>query len=139
MFKSSFQRALRVLPAILAAATFVGICTSAHGEKPKRTALANIAAATSDDAVGTPAKLIDQLTFHRDGRERSVSGRVLVEASDGGVLIQSDDGEIWIVEGKDIVDHKHTDRPFVPATAEEIGKRLLAKAPADFRIYTTPH
>ena len=112
---------------------------TAHAKEPKHSALANIAAADKSAASAPPSKLVDEITFRRDGRERSVAGRVLVEASDGGVLIQSDEGEIFVIEGKDVVSHKRTDRPFAPATGEEIGKRLLAKAPADFRIYTTPH
>jgi hypothetical protein len=136
---NSFQHACRVNHPIIAAAILTCVCVTAHAKDPKRSALGNIAASDVGSGAHMPSKLVDQITFHRDGRERSVSGRVLVEASDGGVLIQSDDGEIWVVEGKDVADHKRTDQPFVPATAEEIGKRLLAKAPASFRIYTTPH
>jgi hypothetical protein len=126
--------------AIVPALLFVGqLARAADAKEPKHSPLANIAASDKDAVTTQPSKLVDQVTYRRDGRERAVSGRVLVEASDGGMLLQSDEGEIWIIEGKDVVDRKHTDRPFVAASAEEIGKRLLAKAPADFRIYTTPH
>jgi hypothetical protein len=125
-----------VAPALLVTGQFA---RAVHAKEPKHTPLANIADSGSGATDITPSKLVNQVTYRRAGRERAVSGRVLVEASDGGMLLQSDEGEIWIIEGKDVVEHKHTDRQFVPASAEEIGKRLLARAPADFRIYTTPH
>jgi hypothetical protein len=145
MRRSPFQHALRSAPAI-AAISLALFLAPAEAKEPKHAPLANIPSADTDSPGATgsasaaaPSDLIDQVTYRRDGGERSASGRVLVSATDGGMLLQSDDGVITIIEGKDVVDHKHTERPFVPATAEEIGKRLLAKAPPDFRIYTTPH
>jgi hypothetical protein len=143
MRRLPFQHALRVASAI-AALSLASVLAPAYAKEPKHSALANVPATDKTDAGKDAAdthysNLVDQVTFRRDGRDRSASGRVLVSATDGGMLLQSDDGAITIIEGKDVVDRKHIDRPFAPATAEEIGKRLLANAPPDFRIYTTPH
>lgn len=85
------------------------------------------------------APRVDEVTFRRDGQRQTVAGRVLVAATDGGVLLQTDDGALCTIEGGEVLDRRHTDAPFVPATPDEISERLLAELPAGFRIHTTPH
>jgi Protein of unknown function (DUF1570) len=139
MRRTAFQFVHWLASPAIAVAIAAWLCAAVDAKEPKHTALGNIAASDKDAAAAPSSNLVDQVTCKRDGHEQKLSGRVLVEASDGGMLLQSDEGEIWIIEGKDVFEHKHTERPFAPASAEEIGKRLLARAPADFRVYTTPH
>ena len=68
-----------------------------------------------------------------------MTGRVLVQAADGGILLQTDDGILWPIQGPDLVSRHPDDAPFVPATREEIAERLLAELPSSFRVHTTPH
>ena len=79
------------------------------------------------------------MTFSlRDGG--TVSGRVVVEAQDGGVLLEHDDGRYEILQPDRL-----TDRPPAPAPAREpdtpqaLGRRVLAQLPAGFQVHVTKH
>lgn len=82
---------------------------------------------------------VERVTFFADGNQETVAGRILVEAQDGGVLLESADGVQHTIEGKNVLSRQKTDTPFQPLTAEELGESLLAKLPAGFRVHTTPH
>lgn len=82
---------------------------------------------------------VGSLVVQRSGRQQTVSGRVLVEAADGGLLLQADDGILWQIERDEVLSRKRLDSPFVPITPEEMAERLLAEMPAGFRTHTTPH
>jgi hypothetical protein len=113
--------------------------------KPRPSALANISAAdadSKDDADAHPAdapKPVERITYFNDGNQHTVAGRILLEAQDGGVLLESNDGVQHTIEGKSILARQKTDTPFQPLTPAELGDELLKKMPAGFRVHTTPH
>src|SRR5919106_761270 len=74
-----------------------------------------------------------------DDRERTLKGRVIVEAADGGLLLQTADGQLWIVEAGNIVRRTALDKRFAPISHEDLSEKLLAELPAGFRTHTTPH
>jgi hypothetical protein len=85
------------------------------------------------------ALAIEHVTVRRDADETHVSGKLLVTAQDGGLLLLTADGTLWNIEPPEIVDHKHDGQPFAPLTQAEAGKKLLGELPAGFELYTTAH
>jgi Protein of unknown function (DUF1570) len=85
------------------------------------------------------AESVDQVTLKRDGNETELSGKVLVTAQDGGILLLVPDGTLWNIEPQEIADHKQDERPFTPLTQGEAGRKALGELPAGFEIVTTSH
>jgi hypothetical protein len=85
------------------------------------------------------AAALDHVVFVHEGQERRISGRVVVRAQDGGLMLLSPDGRLWTVPPDELSQHRTDDKPFVPQSADEAGKAMLAQLPAGFEVYTTAH
>jgi hypothetical protein len=81
----------------------------------------------------------EEIVALHEGRQQQLKGRVLVEATAGDVLLQTDDGTLWLLQSDQILSREKLDEPFIPVTQDKLAERLLAELPADFRIHTTPH
>ena len=93
-------------------------------------------------AVGraATAEPLVRVTFaEKDGAERAVEGRVLVEAQDGGVLVQGRDGVLWTVTPERLRGREAVGGEFEPLSAEELGEGLLAEFGDGFEIVRTKH
>lgn len=86
-----------------------------------------------------PAMGLDHVTLRRDGKQIRVSGRLLVEAKDGGLLVLAPDGVLWAVMPQEKVEHTSDDVPFAAFTADETSRRLLAELPGGFHVHQTAH
>jgi hypothetical protein len=86
-----------------------------------------------------PARAMDHVTARKEGRERQIAGRVLVEAEDGGLLILGQDGVLWTVPPDELVLHEEDDVPFKPLSSAVLASRLLEELPAGFEVHTTKH
>jgi hypothetical protein len=85
------------------------------------------------------ADRVEEVTFFRDGRRQTETGRIVSEPADGGLLLQTEDGALWSIESRDLLSRQLLDKPFSPLTPSELAERLVAQMPPGFRIYTTPH
>jgi hypothetical protein len=85
------------------------------------------------------ALAVEHVTVHHEADETQVSGKLLVTAQDGGLLLLAADGTLWNIEPTEIVDHKHDAQPFAPLSQAAAGKKLLGELPAGFELYTTAH
>jgi hypothetical protein len=86
-----------------------------------------------------PAFALEHVTYERDGKQTSVSGRLEAEAKDGGVLILAEDGVMHAVQPGEIKNRTQDDASFTPLAAEALGKKLLAELPAGFKLHQTSH
>ncbi|MGD0383234.1 MAG: DUF1570 domain-containing protein [Thermoguttaceae bacterium] len=77
---------------------------------------------------------MDQVTFRHHGREITLSGRLLITAQDGGLLLLTRDGVIWPITPEDLIKHTSDAALFEPFTREEMAKRLLAELPNNFEV-----
>lgn len=84
-----------------------------------------------------PVGAVEHITIKRDNIEQVVSGRTVVAAQDGGLLVQSADGVLWSIMPNEIVLKSSDDKPFEPLTGDELGKQLLKQLPKGFELYTT--
>jgi hypothetical protein len=89
--------------------------------------------------LGASAYAVDYVELRRDGRTHHVEGKLIVEAQDGGLLVQSPTGMLWAVTPEELVEHTSDEKPFVAADAKEIADALIAELGGDFSIHTTAH
>jgi hypothetical protein len=89
--------------------------------------------------LAVPAAAMDQVTVRREGKTVEVTGRVLVTAKDGGLLLLARDGVLWVVPPAEQVAHTSDSQDFEPYTRDELSKRLLAELPPGFKVQRTTH
>ncbi len=70
-------------------------------------------------------------------KQREVAARVLVEAEDGGLLLQGTDGRIWQVTPDKLRQKPATSTPFTPLSAAEVGKQVTHEFGKGFVSYST--
>jgi hypothetical protein len=86
---------------------------------------------------GTPA--LDHVTCQFDGQTREITGRVLVEAQDGGLLVEGTDGRIWTVLPAQLESRERDDVEFSYLTRNQLAEGLLRELPPGFRVHNTAH
>lgn len=89
--------------------------------------------------LNSQAVAMDLLKFEQEGTQYELSGEIVVEAADGGVMFRSRDGRLWLVQPNEITSKQSDDRPFEPLSQEEIAEQLLGRLPEGFRVHTTKH
>lgn len=82
---------------------------------------------------------VETITFKQGEQTATLSGRVQVRDQAGGVLLQTDDGALWLLAGDDVITSESDEKPFEPVTAGTMKRRLLDELPDGFRVYQTPH
>jgi hypothetical protein len=88
-------------------------------------------------ALTASAAAMEHVVVRRDGRMLHVSGRLITDAQDGGLLILGRDGMLWAIQPDEIVEHQSDDQPFQPLSREELAKNVLSELPEGFEVYTT--
>lgn len=82
---------------------------------------------------------VERVSFERDGKSIHVDGRIVVEAEDGGLLVQDEQSVLWAITPDEIVSRESDALPFKPLDKEALGQELLKELPRGFRIHTTAH
>lgn len=82
---------------------------------------------------------MDHVAVRRGTKEIEVTGRLLLTAQDGGLLLLARDGVLWAIPPEEQVKHTKDAEPFKPFAREELSKRVLAGLPAGFRVHPTAH
>lgn len=80
---------------------------------------------------------LEHVELRRDEQVVRVSGEVLVEAADGGLLLLARDGALWLMQSAEIVRRERDESEFQPCSPEELAARLLEEFPTGFRIHQT--
>lgn len=83
-----------------------------------------------------PAPRLHRVTF-TDAKSvlRTIESRVLLEAQDGGLLLEGRDGRLWNVTPKQLQTNERSSEAFRPLSADQLGVQL-AKEVAEFGIKT---
>jgi hypothetical protein len=104
------------------------------------TTLAAEKRAASRTETEKPAYRLEQIGFHdAKGAERKIAGRVLVEAVDGGLLVEGTDGRLWTVEKEHLASREPTDQDFAPLSADALGRQVAAELGGDCEIVVSRH
>ncbi|WP_390622334.1 DUF1570 domain-containing protein [Novipirellula aureliae] len=90
-----------------------------------------------------PATAVENIVFTEpavgdaQSIERSVVAEVLVEAQDGGVMLLSDDGRIWMVQPEQIIRRSSNNEALSPIDDNTMAERMLKELPSGFSVYRT--
>lgn len=74
-----------------------------------------------------------------DNQSLTVEGRILVEAEDGGLLLQDQSGRQWMFEPSEIESRSTNDDSFSPITADEQATLMRDRLGPGFEIHKTEH
>jgi hypothetical protein len=95
-------------------------------------------AAASEEAKS--ASRLEQVVFHDAmGMERKIAGRVLLEAADGGLLVEGRDGRLWTVEKEHLASRESTDQEFAPLAADDLGRQVAEELGGNCEIVVSRH
>jgi len=89
--------------------------------------------------ISQSASAVDHVQFRHGDAQLDLSGRVLTELSQGGLLFQSDDGATWAIDPDQVIERRQDEAEFTPLSADEAGRRVLAELPPGFQIHKTNH
>jgi len=88
--------------------------------------------------IAGAAHAIDYVSFKR-GTVQRLTGKVLIEAEDGGVLFQTSDGVLHTVQGDEMEKRTTDNIPFAALTTAQLAEKMLAEAGDGFKVHTTAH
>src|SRR5688500_3999355 len=98
-----------------------------------------LAAALAVDCLPLSAAAMDVVRFAEEGRVQSITGRVLVQATDGGLVMEARDGVLWLIEPREILSREAIGEAFAPLSREQFVAAILTDLPAGFDVHTTAH
>jgi hypothetical protein len=101
-------------------------------------ALCEATASRADD-VPAAADVVHRVTHRTHGVEQILSGRLLVRARDGGLLLETAEGRLETITPANLVHHEETREPFRFSTADERAASLQAEFGPGFEIVRTTH
>ena len=79
------------------------------------------------------------LTINSETHPITITGRTLVEAQDGGVLMEERNGRLRLLTTAMIVSRSESVSPFAPFSADEMATDLLAQVSTGFEVLQTEH
>jgi len=81
-----------------------------------------------------------RIKFENEGKQgRTVEGKIVVTAQDGGILLLGRDGRLWNLTAKQIQGREDTGRAFSPLSPDEIAAQLTEELLPRFTIVKTRH
>lgn len=90
-------------------------------------------------AVAHCARGVEQVTFRHEAIQRTVAGRVMVTAEDGGLLLESADGALWTIPPEELLDRQADGTDFAPLDHDDLARQILAELPDGFDTHKTAH
>ena len=85
------------------------------------------------------ASAIETVDVDQDGASFSVKGEIVVEASDGGMILRDRQSKLWPLQPEQIKKRRTDDIPFALMEQAELGKEILKELPSGFSIHKTKH
>jgi hypothetical protein len=132
---------LAILVAGVAAARWAGGVegAAARGTTTPAGRAAAAAERSADRAADTAFdRTVERIEVESDGATRVVEGTVVLEAQDGGLLVERADERLEILDPKAI--RSRVAAPAASAeTPRELGRRILGELPAGFDLLVTKH
>jgi hypothetical protein len=96
------------------------------------------ALAAPGTTAGAETRPVERITVQVDGSQRQIEGVVVVEALDGGLLLERPDERLELVQPADIVSRTPVAQPKVESP-RDLGRRILGELPPGFDLLVTKH
>jgi hypothetical protein len=96
------------------------------------------ALAAPGTTAGAEKRPVERITVQVDGSPRQIEGVVVVEALDGGLLLERPDERLELVQPADILSRTPVAQPKVES-ARDLGRRILGELPPGFDLLVTKH
>ncbi|WP_218932420.1 DUF1570 domain-containing protein [Adhaeretor mobilis] len=84
---------------------------------------------------GAMVSAIERVETRGNVHEQILSGRVLVEAADGGLLLESPNQELHLIEPTEIAKRSQDKTPYKRLDGDELAEELLAELPLGFQVH----
>lgn len=85
------------------------------------------------------AQAVDHVSLQRDGRPLHISGKVLVEAQDGGLLLMDSSRTLWAITPDELTRHEKDQHEFKLLDKDQMSEQLRKELTGQFRVHTTAH
>ena len=96
--------------------------------------------ASKEKSAPAPSPALEHLAWRDPANgPHEIAGRILVEASDGGLLLLGQDGRLWTIDKPALVSRKATSEPFRPLSAAALGRQLQAELGPRCEVVVTRH
>lgn len=102
--------------------SFFFICTS-------------IAIGFSVGTLANQSSAMDEIDIERSGVSTKLTGEILLEAQDGGLMVRTTDGNIWMLQPDEVKAKKSIARPFKGMKPDTAAKQIISQLPKS----TTPY
>ena len=99
---------------------------------------AGSALAAPGKTAGAESRPVERIELQGDGGQRQIEGVVVVEAVDGGLLLERPDERLELVQPGDILSRTPVARPEVESP-RDLGRRILGELPPGFDLLVTKH
>ena len=96
------------------------------------------ALAAPGTTAGAETRPVERITVQVDGSQRQIEGVVVVEALDGGLLLERPDERLELVQPADILSRTPVAQPKVESP-RDLGRRILGELPPGFDLLVTKH
>ena len=96
------------------------------------------ALAAPGKTAGAESRPVERIELQGDGGQRQIEGVVVVEAVDGGLLLERPDERLELVQPGDILSRTPVARPEVESP-RDLGRRILGELPPGFDLLVTKH
>jgi hypothetical protein len=80
-----------------------------------------------------------RLRVRDDPADRLVEGSIEQEAADGGLLLETADQRLELIDGQEVISRETVEAPAEPESPRELGARVLRELPRGFDQITTRH
>ncbi len=82
---------------------------------------------------GTTTGILEKVVVRQQETEQTITGQVLVEAQDGGLLLEERSGHIHILQSDRIISRSAGTEPYTRLTAAELSDLLKQQTGPEFR------
>ena len=96
------------------------------------------ALAAPGTTAGAETRPVERITVQVDGSQRQIEGVVVVEALDGGLLLERPDERLELVQPAAILSRTPVAQPKVESP-RDLGRRILGELPPGFDLLVTKH
>jgi hypothetical protein len=81
------------------------------------------------------AGAVEHVLANVDGRDRELKGQTLVEDAAGGMLLETDEGGLWLLPAESIRNRTSDSESLVRVDKKQLAERLLAELGPDFQAH----